>query len=90
MPLVRLAALLLLCAARAARGAVTASGTVYSLPSNKKGCGASICHHRHASHAVAAWLCAEIGGRLCRTEELDADFARETGCGLDSRRTWHV
>lgn len=40
------------------------------------------------TYETARDTCSAFGARLCRTTELEADIAKDSGCGLDSMRVW--
>ena len=46
-----------------------------------------VCY-RAETHADAARICASIGARLCSATELQANFARSTGCALNRVMVW--
>eukprot|EP00040_Diaphanoeca_grandis_P010687 m.54763 g.54763 ORF g.54763 m.54763 type:complete len:1161 (-) comp21970_c0_seq1:84-3566(-) len=46
------------------------------------------CTGEKVSQAIAKQACEIIGARLCTTQELKNDVARDTGCALDRKRVW--
>jgi hypothetical protein len=53
--------------------------------------GSSLSHkvcHDDKTFAEATGICAAEGARLCTSDELEADCAKNTGCSFDGERVW--